>query len=258
MSNIAHYHFTPADLGLYFQQAATELGTTPLQLWESGFDLRQALVSLNLAQGQLTASFRGGASMNMRYDPATMTVTQIELYHQGQLFYEWSGAMSGKEFLCSSWPDWPKDIAYGNPEANLLSVRQNATVYADSGNDVIQMEDNAAAFGQAGQDVFALEHVNDGGQLRIADYELGERIYFSMYESMEELGAAFQGVSDVTANRFTLHFAQQYGLHWSLTIEGVGLNEFAAQQNFLGGIVLVGVEGGNAVYGPVMQAMGLL
>jgi len=258
MSNLERHHIGYVQIGQYYRQLAAELGLDREALYEDDFDHLfdiDTLVSWSIpTPGQLQAQFLAGMTMDVRYEPTSLTVTEVWMSLQGRLAYEWSGAMSAQAFLDGY---WPVDLSYGSPSADLLFI-ENGTAYAGNGNDILQMGGNAVAYGQGGRDVFALEYVGHGNNLRIADYEMGERIYFAMYDSVDELIAAFQGVSDVSANRFTLHFAQRFGPHWSLTVEGAGLEPFAAQPNLLGEIVLVGLEGAERVYAPVMEAFGIL
>ncbi len=254
MGNVSYIYVGYATEGQYFQRLAAQLGMTPQQLWNGGWNVFDMMVSFEIpTPGQLTASFQGGLLMNVQYDPVTVTVHQLELSYEGQLAYRWQGTMSDHDFLSDV---WHSQTVYGSPYADWFFIDRGGTGYGGDGNDVIELEDNATAYGGAGQDAFDLIGFFAGSNFHIADYQPGEKILFSMFESFEELAAAFQGVSGVTANGFTIHFDMPYGPNFSVTIEGVSLEQFSRSN--LQEVVLVGVQGEQELYAPVMQAFGIL
>jgi len=68
--------------GRLFQDVAAALGMTPRQLWESDVDIFQLLETVESpAPGQLHGIFKAGITMDVSYDPATLTVTHVKALH---------------------------------------------------------------------------------------------------------------------------------------------------------------------------------
>lgn len=255
MTNVTRHYVGYVAEGQYLQRLAAELGLTPLELIESDWNLFDMMLDYDFpAPGQVTVNFRAGLSMSVQYDPATLTITSADVYYQGQPIYNWRGQMTVEQLVTD---DWPETVIYGSDSADYLEI-ENGTIYAGGGNDIIQIFGNSVVYGGAGREDYAIEYAGHGDNIRIADYQLGERIYFSAYDDFTTLAQSLRGVS-ATANGFSAQFAAPWpgGSVWTLTIEGVSLDQFA-QQGDINQILLTGVAGEEAIYAPLWQAIGLL
>jgi len=239
--------------GAWFQQIAAELGMSPFELWESeSSGLLSLVTSVDEREaGHIDAGLRGNASLRVDYDPATMIVMQVAVSVGGQSAYLWQGSMSADEFLRE---DWPVEQVYGSAFADSLWVGGGgATTFAGAGNDIIEMNGCSAgefvtAFGEEGQDAFV---VSGFGNVVIGDYQAGEKILFSDYDSMAALVEDFAGVGPAAGVGFTLNFQNDWGEDWSLTIENFSIDNMRIED-------LLADEGsGWGIYGPYIEAMGV-
>lgn len=249
MSNIFRSYVGYATEGQWAQRAAAELGITPQQFLDSyyidGFLL--LLLSADSPEyGLIHINFRGGLSSEVRYDPATATVTSVKTYLDGALVEEWSGAMTAQQYINF---DWPGTLVYGSEQADYLWIG-DGTILAGSGNDIVELDgNNAIAYGEAGQDVFDVSG-RSGNHITLADYQPGEKIFFYGYESFEMLAQNIRGV-EMASNGFTLNFGEGYNT-WSLTILGTSVDQMRLED------LLFGQAGIDAVYAPVMSALGIV
>lgn len=239
-----------ATAGQWVQRVAAELGMTPRQFMEADIDVFQLLLAVDTPEnGLIRGSFRGGMSWEVRYDPATITVTSVKMYLDGALAVEWSGTMTAQQFLDD---DWPETLVYGSAQPDVLWA-VNGTIRAGSGNDIVELDGNAGnaivAYGEAGQDAFVIKSAT-GNHITLADYQPGEKILFEDYDSFEMLASDFRGV-EYAAHGFTAHFG--WGADtWSLTIEGASVEQMRLED------LLVGQAGNDAVYAPLMSALGIV
>jgi hypothetical protein len=234
--------------GRVFQDVAAALSMTPRQLWENDVDIFQLLEAVESpAPGQLHGIFKAGITMDVSYDPATLTVTHVRLYHNGQLAVEFSGAMTAEAFL---YGDWPADV-YGSNGDDYLFVDGANKVFAGAGNDIIELEGSAVGYGQGGADTFVVMS-GQGDHITIADYQPGEKILFYSYDDWQSLVSSFQGVSESGPTGFTLQFGGPGYPQWSLTIQGTPLEQMRVED------LLVGQAAHDQVYAPVYAAFGLL
>lgn len=247
MSNVYKSYMGYATAGQWVKRVAGELGMTPRQFLDADIDVFDLLLSAenNPENGLIQGAFRGGMRWEVRYDPATVTVTGIKIYLDDVLAAEWSGAMTAQQFLDD---DWPETLVYGSEQADALWTG-DGTVFAGAGNDIIELGGNAIAYGEAGQDAFVVYW--GGSHITLADYQPGEKILFDMYDSFQELGQAYQGW-EAAGNGFTVHFAGSYSPAWSLTIQGASIDQMRLED------LLVGQAGRDAVYAPVMSALGIV
>ncbi len=256
MANIGRNHMGIEAFFSWVQNAAAEVGRTPADFLFESDGLLQWLKSHQfLSEDVVRGWFPGGMVWDVRFVPSTMQVTEIRISVNDQPFYEWMGLSSWDEFVVE---DWPVDVSYGSPYSDWLSTWEGNTVYAGAGDDLIESDvwgGAATIFGHEGRDAYLFYSCGNAAQVTLADYELGERLYFDMYDTLEDLLQHVVNVRDASAQGFTVDFRSPQDPHdgWSLRFEGVSLEQFVAQD--LNQVIVTGVQGDGSFFAPYLSLL---
>lgn len=246
MATILTYHDDYHLIVQYIQQLAADLGTTVTGLSTPNLS-NLYRPEVEYKDDYIVEHFPGGMDWEIVQDPSTYTVTNFRVLFNGSLFCEVQGLMTPEELSSG---EWPVTTIHGSNKDDWFFIGNGVTGYGGGGNDILELQGGAIAYGGPGLDGYHLAYFGDGGQMRIADYEAGEKILFSMYDSFDELASAFKGVTN-DANGFTVHFGQPDGTQWSLAIEGTPLEAMRLED------LLVGDAGLEQLYAPLWEALGI-